>query len=204
VALAHFNATFRHRYRLPATTVEALREVPELDDLLADARTIRANGVADASCALIARLVLSVADRYAIGFVDDSGMVSDFAFRPTHEAVYYGRHVLLVNPLGSKDNWEAASRWFREYAGEKGRKTELAGLASEERPDRDATLEMLTRAAAEHRHAIALPPDEGFSARRAAEVGYIYGVPVETLRDWRRTYRAALGGNKPGAPRKNR
>jgi transposase-like protein len=49
-----------------------------------------------------------------------------------------------------------------------------------------------------------LPPDEGFSAERAAEVSYIYGVPVETLRAWRIRHRSPLGAKRPGAPRKNR
>jgi transposase-like protein len=55
-----------------------------------------------------------------------------------------------------------------------------------------------------HHRAIVLPPDEGFSVERAAEVSYIYDVPVETLRAWKRRYRSKLGSGKRGAPRKNR
>ena len=49
-----------------------------------------------------------------------------------------------------------------------------------------------------------LPPDEAFSAARAAEVSYIYGVPVETLRAWKQRHRDELAAKKPGAPPKNR
>ncbi|HEY5436356.1 MAG TPA: hypothetical protein VIK13_14065, partial [Candidatus Limnocylindrales bacterium] len=77
-------------------------------------------------------------------------------------------------------------------------------LASEPRPDQAANLALLRRAARAHDRAIVLPPDEGFSAERAAEVSYIYCVPVETLRAWKRLYRSKLGSGKPGAPRKNR
>ena len=83
-------------------------------------------------------------------------------------------------------------------------RTLLAGLASEDRPDAAANLDLLTRAVAAHERAIALPPDEAFSAERAAEVSYIYGVPVDTLRTWKQRHRSDLAAKKPGAPRKNR
>jgi hypothetical protein len=59
-AVAHFNAVFRRRYRLPTITSAALRDVPGLQAELGDLAVVRANGVPDALCALIARAVLSV------------------------------------------------------------------------------------------------------------------------------------------------
>ncbi len=203
-AVPHFNDYFRHRYRLPTVTIEFLRRVPGLDDELANLATIRAGGVIDASCALVARVVLSVVPRYAIGFVDGSGRVSVDAPGEGDETSYRGHHVLLVNPIGGFDNWSSVARWVREVAGNKGRRAELAGLAAERRPDQAANLALLRHAAAAHGRAIVLPPDEGFSVKRAAEVSYIYGVPVDTLRAWKQRNRAALAGKRPGAPRKNR
>jgi hypothetical protein len=75
VAVPHFNEVFRHRYRLPPATIKWLQAVPGLDEHLADLPTVRADGVADASCALIARIALSRVPRYAIGFVDGSGRI---------------------------------------------------------------------------------------------------------------------------------
>jgi hypothetical protein len=109
-----------------------------------------------------------------------------------------------VNPLGGRDNWRGVAKWVRKSGGDKARRMLLAGLASEERPDETANRELLRRAASEHGRAIVLPPDEGFSAARAAEVSFIYGVSAETLRAWKRRYRSELSGGKPGAPRKNR
>ena len=109
--------------------------------------------------------------------------------------------MLLVNPLGGRDNWTSISRWVRRYAGEQARRALLAGLASEDRPDEAANLKLLRDAAATHGRAIVLPPDEAFSSGRAAEVSYIYGVPVETLRSWKQRYRAELAAKKPGRRR---
>lgn len=204
VAVPHFNEVFRHRYRLPPATIKWLQAVPGLDEHLADLPTVRADGVADASCALIARIVLSRVPRYAIGFVDGSGRIQVDAPAGGDETPYLGHRVLLVNPIGGPDNWASAARLVREEARNTGRRTALAGLASEPRPDQAANLALLRRAARAHDRAIVLPPDEGFSAERAAEVSYIYGVPVETLRTWKRLYRSKLGSGKPGAPRKNR
>lgn len=204
-ALPHFNESFRKRYRLPSVTIQDLRAVPGLDEDLADLATVRANGVRDASCALIARVVLSIVPRYAIGYVDDRGKVAVQAPYGVNDEAYWDSLVLLVNPLGGEDDWRSASRWFHEHGGEQARRIELAGLASEERPNEAAELALVGLAkAAGYRGAIGLPPDEAFSAERAAEVSYIYDVPVETLRVWRRRYRAELGAGKPGAPRKNR
>ena len=49
-----------------------------------------------------------------------------------------------------------------------------------------------------------LPPSEAFSAERAAEVGYIWDVPPETLRAWKRRLRGERAARKAGAPPKNR
>jgi hypothetical protein len=202
--MEHFNAHFRHRYRLPAVTAEALRrDVEDLDDLLADLATAHADGVADASCALIARIVLSIVPQYAIGLLTGGEHLT--VLGPDEgDKDSYGNHVLLVNPLGGRDNWRAMARWFRQYGGTNARRTLLAGLASEERPDEAANLELLMSAASTHGRAIALPPDEAFSGERAAEVSYIYRVPVDTLRSWKQRYRSGLAAKKPGAPRKNR
>ncbi len=203
-ALPHFNESFRQRYRLPSVTLEELRAVPGLEDDLADLAAVRMNGFADASCALIAQVVLSIVPRYALGHVNDMGQVTVEAPYGLDEAYWEG-HVLLVNPMGGDDNWEAASRWFRTHAGKGARRSELARLACEERPDVAAERALVARArAAGYRGAITLPPDEAFSAERAAEVGFIYGVPVDTLRAWKLRYRSGLAAKMPGAPRKNR
>ncbi len=203
-AVPHFNASFRYRYRLPSTTLEYLREVPGLKDEFDNLATIRANGVVDASCAVIARVVLSNVPRYAIGILDGSGRVAVLSPDDGNDDAYRSHHVLLVNPLGGPDNWGSIARWVRHQGGDKARRAELAGLASEQRPDQVANLELLRRAASENRRAIAIPPDEGFSTTRAAEVSCIYQVPVETLRAWKRRYRAPLSGGQLGAPRRNR
>lgn len=204
VAVPHFNAAFRERYRLPSVTIEALREVSELDELLGDLPSVRANGVVDASCALIARLVLSIVPRYAIGLVHGQGRVTVLGPDEGDDESYLTGHALLVNPLGGPNNWTSIARWFRKYASENARRAQLAGLASEDRPDEAANFELLRQAASTHGRAIMLPPDEAFSAARAAEVSYIYGVPVETLRAWKQRHRDELAAKKPGAPRKNR
>jgi len=203
--LEHFNAHFRHRYRLPAVTAEVLRrDVEDLDDLLADLATARMDGVADASCALIARIVLSIVPQYAIGLLTGGEHLTVLAPHEGDKGSYLGGHVLLVNPLGGRDNWMSMARWFRRYGGATARRMLLAGLASEERPDEAANRELLMSAASTHGRAIALPPDEAFSGERAAEVRYIYDVPVDTLRSWKQRHRSGLAAKKPGAPRKNR
>ncbi len=203
-AVPHFNESFRRRYRLANVRIEFLRGVPGLKDELADLATARQNGVDDASCALIARVVLSNTPRYAIGFVDGHGKVDVMCPDEGDERSYRNHHVLLVNPLGGEDNWAPVARFVRRIGGDKARRTELAGLASMKRPDEAANDDVLRSAASAHRRAIVLPPDEGFSTERAAEVSFIYGVPVETLRAWKIRHRSALGAKRPGAPRKNR
>jgi len=111
--------------------------------------------------------------------------------------------VLVVNPLGGHDNWTEVAHWVRRIGGEKARRTLLAGLASEERPDYEE-IDRLLRSKPEHMPAIALPPDEAFSAAHAAEVAFIYDIPVDTLRAWKQRYRRELALGKPGAPRRNR
>ncbi len=204
-ALPHFNDAFRRRFRLPSVTIQELRAVPGLDEDLADLATVRANGVRDASCALIARVVLSVGPRYAIGYVDDRGKVTVEAPHGVSDEAYWDSHVLFANPIGGADNWMSASQWFHKNGEERARRSELAGLASEERPDEAAERALVERArTAGYRGAIGLPPNEAFSAERAAEVSFIYDVPVDTLRAWKIRHRSALGAKRPGAPRKNR
>lgn len=202
-AVEHFNESFRHRYRLPATTAEVLRGADGFDEAWANIPVVRAGGVVDASCAVIARGVLSGVPRYAVGLITAGGSVHVLA-PDEGDKDSYGNHVLLVNPLGGRDNWTAMARWFRQFGGTNARRTLLAGLASEERPDEAANHELLMRAASTHGRAIALPPDEAFSGARAAEVSYIYRVPVDTLRSWKQRYRSGLAAKKPGAPRTNR
>jgi hypothetical protein len=203
LAIEHFNTSFRHRYRLPSTTSAQLRDAVGFSAAWSDIAAIRAGGVADASCAVIARGVLSVVPRYAIGLITADGSVHVLGPEGGDENAY-GDHVLLVNPLGGLDNWVSMSRWFRRYAGTNARRMELAGLASEERPDEAVNLKLLRDAAATHGRAIVLPPDEAFSAERAAEVSHIFGIPPETLRSWKKTHRTGLAAGRPGAPPKNR
>ena len=117
------------------------------------------------------------------------------------EASYWSHHVVLVNPLGGRNNWSSVASWIRLQGGEKARRAELAGLASEDRPDEEANWQLLTDASATHGRAVILPPDEAFSQSRAAEVSYIYGVPVETLRAWKRKYRSELASRKRADPK---
>jgi len=203
--LVHFNAQFRRRYRLPAVTAARLRQdVPDLDALLTDLGTVRADGVVDASCAVVAQLALSITPMYAIGMLTASEHLTVFTPDEGDPESYVGGHVLLVNPLGGRNNWASISAWFRTYGAINARRTQLAGLASEKRRDEAANLKLLQDAAATHRRAIALPPDEAFSAERAAEVSYIYQVPVETLRSWKQRNRRDLAAKKPGRPPGNR
>jgi hypothetical protein len=199
-SLAHFNSIFRHRYNLPRLTKAALEAVTNLDEVWGGIGAIRQGGVRDASCAVLARIALSVAPRYAIGLVDWDGKVHVLSPQQGDPASYRGRHALLVNPLGGRDNWRDAARWVREIGGNRARQTTLAGLASEDRPDHAAN-DALLRAASPM--AIVLPADEAFSADRAAEVSFVYDVPVETLRAWKRRHRANLAASRPGRP-KNR
>jgi hypothetical protein len=203
-AIEHFNASFRHEYRLPSTTSALLREAAGFEEAWSDIPVVRAAGVADASCAVIARRVLSIVPRYAIGLLTADGCVHVLAPDEGDDDSYGYGHVLLVNPLGGRDNWISMSRWFRRYAGKNARRAQLAGLASEERPDKAANLKLLLDAAATHGRAIVLPPDEAFSSERAAEVSFIYDVPVDTLRAWKQRHRSGLAARRPGAPPKNR
>lgn len=203
-AVAHFNASFRTRYRLPPTTLEAVREVQWLSEALGDLPAVRAGGVADASCALIARYVLSTLPRYGIGFLDASGKVVVLQPYTADDQVFRSHHVLLVNPLGGYENWSSVARWVRRVGGDQARRLELADLAVEWRPDEEANFALLNDAAPDHGHGIVLPPDEAFSSRRAAEVSYIYGIPVETLRAWKLKYLKDRAAKRPGRPSKNR
>jgi hypothetical protein len=139
-ALPHFNESFRQRYRLPSVTIQELRAAPGLDEDFADLATVHASGVRDASCALIAGVVLSIVPRYAIGYVDYRENVTVQAPYGVNDEAYWDSHVLLFNPLGGDDTWASASRWFHEHGGKKARRIELAGLSSEERPDEVAQL----------------------------------------------------------------
>ena len=202
IAVAHFNGVFRFRYRLPPTTERQIRDCVGFAEAFSDLQAVRMNGVNDASCALIAQCVLSVVPRYAIGFLDGSGHVT--VASPQSDPRSYGSsHVLLVNPLGGRNNWASVSKWVRQDA-EKMRRAELAGQASERRPDVESNDLMLRKAMSEHDRATVLPPDEGFSSANAAEVSYIYGITAETLRAWKRRYRQELASSKSGAPRRNR
>ena len=203
-AVNHFNTAFRQRYRLPTTTVEAIRECDGLEEAIADLAVMRAEGVADASCALIARCVLSTVPRYAIGLIDGVGRVALVQPDSAQAEMFRSQHVLLVNPLGGYDNWSSVARWIKRIAGDKRRRVTLASLASERRPDEESNWGLLTLAAASHRRAIVLPPDEAFSMQRAAEVSYIYGVPVDTLRAWKQRFLKDRAAKRPGAPRQNR
>jgi hypothetical protein len=74
-AVDHFNTSFRHRYRLPATTGAALRDAEGFERAWADIQMVRAGGVEDASCATIAHWVLSIVPRYAIGMITSTGKI---------------------------------------------------------------------------------------------------------------------------------
>ena len=171
-AVEHFNASFRLRYRLEPVTVALISAIADLDWEAFDFDLVRADGVDDASCALIAKIAIAHTPRYGIGLLTASGDVTVLLPHSDDTTAYAG-HVLLVI-LGGVNNWAAASRWMREVSSAKARRTELGGLASEHRPDEEANWALLRAAAAAGRPAIALPPDEGFSARRAAEVSFIF------------------------------
>jgi hypothetical protein len=198
-ALSHYNERFRHRYRLPALTEQSLVDVPGLDEAWRDIPLIRRDGVVDASCAILARVTLSILPRYAIGFLDARGVVHVESPHRQNDDAYRNHHVMLVNPLGGYDNWADVTKWMRQHASEGARRTALAGLASEERPDYEAIDRML-RSAPDGRARV-LPPDEGFSAVRAAEVAFIYRVTPQTLRSWKSRYRNELAARRVGRPR---
>jgi hypothetical protein len=158
----------------------------------------RAGGVPDASCAVLARIALRLAPRFAIAFVDASGRIHAQAPMEGDKSAFLSHHALLVNPLGGRDNWDEISGWFRTFASEQARRIELSGLASEARPDYEA-IDADLREAGER--AIVLPPNEGFSNERAAEVSFIYDIPPETLRTWAQRHRRELRSSRPGRPR---
>jgi hypothetical protein len=199
-ALRHFNAAFRHRYALPALTAAWLETVDGLTERWADIAAIRADGVRDASCALLARVALSITPRYAIGFLDGNDRAHVQAPTTGDAGAFRSHHVLLVNPLGGYDNWAEVARWVRQSGGERARRMLLAGLASEQRPDYEE-IDRRLRSEPEPRPAIVLPPDEAFSAALAAEVSFIYDLPIETLRAWKQRYRAERAAKRSGRPR---
>jgi hypothetical protein len=201
-AVAHFNEVFRFRYRLPSTTSKALGGEEAWREAAGDFEALRANGVADASCAAIASFVVSQTPRYAIGIVLGNGQIAVQYPDDVDEAAYRGNSVILVNPLGGADNWKAVTRWFKHTAADAVRRRELAGLASERRPDEEAVSETLADAAEDHGRAVVLPPDEGFSSERAAEVAFIFDVEPETLRSWKQRERRGRSSGKAGRPRK--
>lgn len=198
-ALPHYNGEYRHRFWLPALAAPFITAaIPEFE-LFVDLESVRANGVDDASCAILARLAARLPVRYASGVVARDGVhlvgpdVAD-------GEPYLREMVLLANPVGSRDNWRAMSRWFRKHVEDR-RRSILAGFASEVRRDY-SVIDPLLRAS--HGRAVVIPPSEAFSVKRAAEVAFIFDVEVETLRRWKRHYRPERAAGKPGAPRKNR
>jgi hypothetical protein len=203
-ALAHYNAVFRHRYRLPSIAKPLLGDAADREDEAIEIAAARADGLSDPACALLARFALSMVPRYAIGFVDGRGRVTVQAPTLGDESVYWSRHVVLLNPLGGYNNWRSVSDWIRRVGSDDVRRRDLAGLASEKRPDQQANEALLRDAMGRHGRAVALPPDEAFSAARAAEVSFIYRVPIDTLRAWKRRHRREQAAGRPGAPPKNR
>jgi hypothetical protein len=137
MAVNHFNAEFRHRYRLPDTSSAYIRRAVGFEEAWADIPVIRAGGVADASCAVIAKTVLLNVPQYAIGLIIADGTIHVLGPDKGNEDSYLFGQVLLVNPLGGWDNWTAMSRWFRRYSGTNARQTQLASLASEARPNEE-------------------------------------------------------------------
>jgi hypothetical protein len=67
VAVEHFNAEFRHRYRLPSTSLANIQQAIGFEEVWAGIQAIRAEGVADASCAVIAKGVLSIVPSMRLG-----------------------------------------------------------------------------------------------------------------------------------------
>jgi hypothetical protein len=172
-------------------------------DLFADVKAVRAGGIADASCAVIARLAAAEVPRYAIGLVNAEGRVSVVDMGVKDEASFLAGQVLLTNPLGVRDNWSEASRWFRRHIGKNGHRAALAALSSEQRRDY-VEIDAALREHGPNAPAMVIPSSEVFSKERAAEVSYIFDVPSETLRAWKKRYRSERAGRKPGAPKQNR
>lgn len=199
IALPHYNGAFRRRYRLPALQLEWLKGVDDLatawNDGLSEAE---ASGLIDASCATLSRIALRITPRFAIGFLDGDGRVHVQFPQVGDDSAYRSHNVVLVNPIGGDDNWSQVTRWVRQQS-KKQRSASLAGLASERRPDYQEIDRMLRGHGDERAHA--LPPDEAFSASLAAEVQFIFEVPIETLRDWKHTLRRDRAAGKPGRPR---
>jgi hypothetical protein len=200
-ALPHFNDRFRRPYGLPALTDPFLRTLGSDEDLFRDANAVRRSGVLDASCAIIARIALQLVPRYAAGLAHGERQVAVVDPDVRDDAPFLSGPVLLINPLGGLDNWRSLAKWFRSVE-ENRRRESLAGLASEIRRDY-AVIDPLLRNGPDGRAAV-IPPSEAFSASRAAEVSFIYDIPVETLRAWKRRYRPERAARKPGAPRTNR
>jgi hypothetical protein len=198
-SISHYNRAFRHAYRLPPLQRAWIVSQEDFEDAWDEIAVVRANDVRDAPCAVLAKLALRVAPRYAIGILDGEGHAHVQAPIDGDRQAYRGHSVLLVNPIGGYDNWKAVARWIQTTGSEKARRAELAGLASERRPDYEAIDEMLREAGSEG-PARVLPPDEGFSAARAAEVSFIYDVSIASLRSWKRAHRRELAGGKPGRP----
>lgn len=202
VALRHYNNVFRHRYQLPRLTGSYVDRTAG-DALFADVKAVRAGGLPDASCAILARLALAETPRYAVGLITAEGRVAVVDASVRERRAFLGGQVLLTNPLGGYDNWKIVAAWFHRTVGDDGRRAALSGLASESRPDYEAIDDDL-RARGNDGRATILPPSEAFSAERAAEVSYIWGVSPETLRKWKTRFRAERAARKAGAPRKNR
>jgi hypothetical protein len=198
-ALPHYNAEYRHRFWLPKLTRPLVNTAIPEAELFADVETVRADGIEDASCAILARLAAPIPVRYASGVIARAG-VSVVGPDVAEDEPYLREMVLLANPVGSRDNWLDMSRWFHKRV-EDQRRSILAGFASEVRRDYSVIDPMLR---ATPGRAVIIPPSEAFSVKRATEVGFIFDVEVETLRKWKRRYRPERAAGKPGAPRKNR
>jgi hypothetical protein len=202
-ALPHFNGSFRRRYGLPPLTEAFVRKVGGDAELFRDVDAVRTGGVRDASCAILARIALGLVPRYAVGLIHGDRQVTVVDPGIREKAPFLAGQVLLVNPLGGLDNWPLLAKWFRSTIGERGRRTALAGLASETRRD-NKSIDTMLRAGGPDGPAMVIPPSEGFSTSRASEVAFIYDVSIETLRLWRRKYRADRSSGRAGAPRRNR
>jgi hypothetical protein len=198
-ALPHYNGEYRHRFWLPSLTLPFIAAAVPEAELFADLDAVKAGGIDDASCAIIARRAARLPARYASGVIARDG-VSVVGPHIGEDEPYLRGMVLLANPVGSRDNWLDMSRWFHKRV-EDERRSILAGMSSEVRRDY-SVIDPLLRASPNR--AVIIPPSEAFSVKRATEVSFIFDVEVETLRKWKRTYRPERAAGKPGAPRKNR